>query len=60
MNKYEKMTSEDFDRLLGQVVSEYSPIQLLYMPGVYECLSEEFNNEVLARWEIEQTPEEGD
>lgn len=57
MTDYSKMKQEDFDRILEQVVSEEIAGNLLTIPGVYEVLSEHFNNEVLDRWEREQTGE---
>ena len=51
---YSKMTSEEFTDILSQIVAENAST-LLDVPGVYEACSEEFNNEVLDRWEIEQS-----
>ena len=47
---YDKMTSEDFDRHLLMVMSRMTMEQVLAIPGVYEVLSEELNNEVLDSW----------
>ena len=58
MSKYDKMTQENFDRILIEILDEWTGSQLLTFPGVYELLSEEFNNEVLNRWELEQRPDE--
>jgi hypothetical protein len=48
-----EITDEEFDKILVQVVQESAPITLLRVPGVYEALSEHFNNEVLEIWEKE-------
>ena len=54
-NKYAAMTDDDFNRILVEVVGrEKSGTALLSIPGIYEILSEYFNNEVLDRWEVEQ------
>lgn len=50
-NRYDKMTADDFDRILREIIDELSTSELLSIPGVYEAVSEEFNNEVLSRWE---------
>ena len=54
MSKYSKMTDEEFDSILEEVLNEYRGNQLLDIPGVYEIMSEHFNNEVLSRWERRQ------
>jgi uncharacterized protein YfbU (UPF0304 family) len=58
-DRYAEMTDDDFDRILGDLIEENAHT-LLSIPGVYEATSENFNNEVLTRWEIEQglDPEE--
>ena len=53
-NKYAAMTDDDFDRILVELVGSESGTALLLIPGIYEILSEYFNNEVLDRWEVEQ------
>jgi hypothetical protein len=50
----EDMSNRDFDRILLDVLSEQSTVALLRIPGIYEIVSEEFNNEVITRWENEQ------
>jgi len=47
------ISSEEFDHILVEIVRETDPVTLLRVPGVYEILAEEFNNEVLERWEKE-------
>lgn len=59
MSRYAKMTQEDFDRHLLRVLNSMTPVQILAIPGVYEVVSEELNNEVLDAWLVEQ-PEEDD
>ena len=55
---YSKMTQEDFDRVLLEIVGQMTPAQILVIPGVYEIVSEELNNDVLCAWEVEQEAEE--
>lgn len=50
---YANMTDEDFDRILARLVIENAAV-LLAIPGVYEVVSEYFNNDVLTIWEEEQ------
>tara|TARA_Y100000034_G_scaffold12850_1_gene13477 strand:+ start:860 stop:1231 length:372 start_codon:yes stop_codon:yes gene_type:complete len=50
----EDISTDEFDRILEEVVEEEKNI--LSIPGIYELLSEHFNNEVIARWE----PKPGD
>lgn len=50
-HKYNKMTDEDFDRILAGILDALSGEQLLQVSGVYEAVSEHFNNEVLEIWE---------
>lgn len=54
--KYAKMTQDDFDRLLAEVIDNDNPkpSSVLSIAGVYEVLSEHYNNEVLEAWELEQ------
>jgi hypothetical protein len=57
MGDYSEMTQDDFDRILQDILRNMSAAQILGVPGVAEILMEEFNNEVLARWEQEREPE---
>ena len=54
MGKYDKMTHEDFVKHLQRVLSDQSANDMLAIPGVWEVLSEHFNNEALESWEAEQ------
>ena len=54
MSKYDKMTHDDFDRILRDIVDQSPASYLLDVEGVYEIASEEYNDEVLERWEEEQ------
>jgi hypothetical protein len=58
MGKYDKMTNEDFNRILGDIMQETGGRVILTIPGVYEVVSEHFNNDVLDRWGKEQTDDE--
>ena len=57
MGKYDAMTDEDFDRLLLVAMKDDGMGNVLTIPGVYECVSEHYNNEVLDKWEYEQQRE---
>lgn len=45
------MTNQEFEEILMEIMNEGPASSLLTIPGVYECVSEYFNNEVLERWE---------
>jgi len=47
-------TNEDFDRVLGEIMDEGKASDLLAVPGVYEVVSDHFNNEVLDRLDRER------
>jgi len=49
MFSYKNMTNDEFEDILADIVIENAST-LLDIPGVYEAVSEEFNNEVLDRW----------
>lgn len=53
MIDYRNLTNEDFDRILGDIMQEAGGRAILTIPGVYEVVSEHFNNDVLDRWEQE-------
>ena len=46
------ITTKDFDRLLADIIDN-DILFLLSIPGVYQILSEHYNNDVLAAWETE-------
>lgn len=50
---YSKIKQEDFDRILA-VLIERDSHTLLSIAGIYEVVSEHYNNEVLTEWEKEQ------
>ena len=43
------ITTKDFDRLLAEIVDN-DIFFLLSIPGVYQALSEYYNDDVLAAW----------
>jgi hypothetical protein len=51
MTDYSKMTQEEFDEILMEIISEMTPASIMAITGVGEILREELNNEVLERWE---------
>jgi hypothetical protein len=52
MKIYERMTTDDFDRCLAEVINNDNdnPSALLSIAGIYEVLSEHYNNAVLDEW----------
>ena len=68
MCDYDKMTQGEFDSLLEEVINEdlvgrqdtVVAERLLSIPGIYEVLSEHFNNTVLELWKSRQDEEEMD
>ena len=55
---YSKLSQEDYDRILLEIISGMTPATLIAYPGVMEILSEELNNDVLAAWDAEQPGQE--
>ena len=53
-SNYINMRDEDFNRILETIIKKQTPSQLITIPGLYEVISEHFNNEVLEEWEKEQ------
>jgi hypothetical protein len=49
MADYTKMTDQDYDDILEDIVKE-NVSTLLSVPGAHEVFSEYFNNEVLNQW----------
>ncbi len=46
-----EMTTDEFDGILEGIVDMMTPAQILSIPGIYEILAEELNNDVLDTWE---------
>ena len=54
-NKYDKLTDEEFDNILAELMDEDGPASaLLSIPGIYEVVSEYYNNDILDMWERRQ------
>jgi hypothetical protein len=49
------MTQDEFDTVLSEIMDEAPASHLLSIPGVYEAVSEEFNNVVLDKWRESQS-----
>lgn len=49
-----KITDEEFDTKLIEILSKMTAAQLLSIPGIYEIVSEEFNNNVIEAIEAER------
>ena len=58
MVDFSKLSDIEFDKILMSILSETKASEMISVPGFYEIASEEFNNEVLNRWEQEQGDEE--
>lgn len=56
IDPYANMTHDDEVRIVQDILREEAPT-LLGIPGIWEVLREEWNNEVLTRWEAEQDEE---
>ena len=51
-----EISSEDFQRILFEIINEYAPSDLVTMvPDIYSDVCEHFNNEVIERFEEEQS-----
>jgi len=50
---YDNLTNEQFDNML-QILIIRDAAQLLTIPGVYEVLSEHYNNEILDLYDKER------
>jgi hypothetical protein len=50
-----QITNAEFDAKLEEILSGMTGAQLLSIPGIYEIVSEEYNNEILEAWENERT-----
>jgi len=50
---YSKMSNEDFMRILTDIIKD-PDVDVLSITGIYEILSEHFNNEILDTWKKEQ------
>jgi hypothetical protein len=52
--RLEDMTDEDHDRILSDIIDqELTAADLLTIPGVYEILSEYYNNDIIKKYEEE-------
>ena len=49
--RIEDVTQEQFDNELMDILGDMTAAQIIDIEGIYEILSEEFNNEVLSRLE---------
>ena len=47
MADYNKITTAEFDHVLANILDKLSGEQVMGVPGVYEIVSEHFNNEAL-------------
>lgn len=45
------ITQKEFDQILQNILKKQTGEQLLHIPGIYEILTEEYNNEVISVWE---------
>lgn len=57
---YSAMTTDEFDTILVALIAKQTADALLTIPGIYEILAEEFNNEVLTEWDNHYRVKESD
>ena len=57
MSNYDEMTQDQFDGILIGILETMSANQIIDIPGVYEAVREELNNEVLSHWDTLQEKE---
>lgn len=50
---YEEITIQEFDKRLELMLDTMTGLELLSIPGIYELVSEYFNNEILDDYEME-------
>lgn len=55
-----KVTQGQFNQKLAEILSGMTGAQLLSIPGIYEILAEEFNNDVLDAMNEEDEEEENE
>jgi len=55
---YDWVTQEMFDMALEEIIAQMSAGEILQVSGAYEVFSEELNNEVLSKLELERGYEE--
>jgi hypothetical protein len=54
MEDYSKMTTQEFDDILEELVKKNAASLLIAIPGAYEVFSDYFNNEILHVWREQQ------
>lgn len=54
MSSVYKITDEEFDKKLIEILKEEPIEYILQIPGVYEILAEHYNNTVITEWKAEQ------
>ena len=58
MNKYKDLTQEKFDDLLMELIGHKTVFSIIHLSGIYEILSEEYNNDVLELWDTRRESNE--
>ena len=53
-----EITNEQFDAILTSICEAEGGVSIMLIPGVYEVVSEYFNNDVLEQWRREQEDDE--
>ncbi len=53
-DEYAALSQEEFDRRLVELLKKEPAPSLLAIAGVYEILSEYFNNDILDQWRRDQ------
>ena len=55
---YDWITSEMFQAKLAEIIDQHPASQLLGIPGIFEILAEDFNNDVLDALTEDRTDDE--
>ena len=56
--RYAATTHEDEERILKDILSETTIETLMAIPGVAELVKEDYQNDILRRWENERTEDD--
>ncbi len=59
-DEYAEMTHDDFVRLVTELAEKDGAAIIITIPGIWEILSEHYNNDALDLWKIEREIEAGE
>ncbi|KKK85318.1 hypothetical protein LCGC14_2774480 [marine sediment metagenome] len=58
MGERKSITVEEFNNRLTIKLQKTLASELIHIPGFYELVSEEFNNDILSEWEDDQAKDD--